>query len=170
MEARIRKANPQDVSAIAKVHVDSWRTTYKGIVADDYLAALSYEKRESAWLEILKSSPHSTSVYVAESPAGAVVGFASSGPEREGDATYRGEIYCIYLLQNYQRRGIGSALWIACVDHLRGLGFTSWLVWVLKSNPACQFYQALGGRLLREKNIQMGNQTLLEAAYGWASF
>ena len=42
----IREASPTDAAAIARVHVDSWRTTYAGIVPADYLANLSYTRRE----------------------------------------------------------------------------------------------------------------------------
>jgi len=41
----IRKAKLDDATGIAKVHVDSWRTTYKGIIPDDFLNNLSYEQR-----------------------------------------------------------------------------------------------------------------------------
>lgn len=166
---RIREARPQDVPAIAKVHVDTWRTTYEGIVASEFLASLSYEKRERMWLDTLSSPTNSASLYVAENPDGTVVGFAAAGPEREGDTTYKGEIYAIYLLENYQRQGIGSALFRTCVRDLGGRGFTSFLLWVLKANPACKFYEALGGKVLREKEIQIGNQLLVEVAYGWTS-
>ena len=45
MRVHIRVANVPDAAAIAKVHVDSWRTTYTGIVPDEYLAQLSYEQQ-----------------------------------------------------------------------------------------------------------------------------
>lgn len=41
-----RKAALEDAPGIANVHVDSWRSTYKGIVPDTYLASLSYENQE----------------------------------------------------------------------------------------------------------------------------
>ncbi|MGM0829571.1 MAG: hypothetical protein ACQEU4_15235 [Bacillota bacterium] len=37
---RIRKANLQDSPGLASVHVHSWRTTYKGIVSEEYLQSL----------------------------------------------------------------------------------------------------------------------------------
>ena len=49
----IREAFPSDTAAIAQVHVDSWRTTYAGIVPADYLANLSYAQREQFWCDIL---------------------------------------------------------------------------------------------------------------------
>jgi hypothetical protein len=39
----IRRAELNDVVGIAKVHVDSWKTTYKDIVPDEFLIKLSYE-------------------------------------------------------------------------------------------------------------------------------
>lgn len=34
---KIRIATIEDAYAIAKVHVDSWKTTYKGIIPDHFL-------------------------------------------------------------------------------------------------------------------------------------
>jgi ribosomal protein S18 acetylase RimI-like enzyme len=167
LDTLICEARPQDIPAIAKVHVDSWRTTYRGIVASEFLASLSYEESERMWLNGLASSTHPVSLLVAETADGAVVGFAAGGPEREGDPNYQGEIYAIYLVQNYQRRGIGSALFKACVRELERRGFTSLLLWVLKANPARRFYETLGGKFLREKEIPIGNERLVEVAYGW---
>lgn len=44
---RIRAATPDDAPGIARVHVDSWRTTYAGIISAEFLANLSYEKSEA---------------------------------------------------------------------------------------------------------------------------
>ena len=49
----IREARIEDAAGMAKVHVDSWRTTYAGIVPDTYLANLSYARREIFWRDIL---------------------------------------------------------------------------------------------------------------------
>jgi hypothetical protein len=47
----IRPARPGDETAIARVHVDSWRTTYRGIMPDDVLAGQSVERRERQWTQ-----------------------------------------------------------------------------------------------------------------------
>ena len=41
----IREAKSEDAAAIAKVHVDSWQTTYQGLLPDNYIAQRSYQKR-----------------------------------------------------------------------------------------------------------------------------
>jgi len=50
----IRKAKISDIPELAKVHVDSWRTTYQGIVSNEFLRDLSYKKREEQWRGFLK--------------------------------------------------------------------------------------------------------------------
>lgn len=39
---KIRKAVLTDAKGIAKVHVDSWRTTYKNIIPDEFLKKFTY--------------------------------------------------------------------------------------------------------------------------------
>ena len=163
----IREASPTDAAAIARVHVDSWRTTYAGIVPADYLANLSYARREQSWRDLLSAPTLSGCVYVAAQDTGEIVGFASGGPERSGDAVYRGELYAIYLLAHYQRQGLGRRLTVAVVQQLLQCGLSSMLVWVLAANPGRAFYAALGGQQVYEKRVTIGAGLLLEVAYGW---
>ena len=67
---QIREATMAKVAAIARVHVESWRTTYKGLLPDDYLANLTYEQHEPRWREILSKSVGHSLVYVAEDNTG----------------------------------------------------------------------------------------------------
>ncbi len=163
----VRTATLEDAPSIARVHVDSWRTTYAGVMPNDYLASLSYEERERMWLDALTKHAATNFAYVAEDAAGKVVGFASAGPESNGDPDYRAELFVIYLLHEHQRKGIGRKLISAVAARLLEEGFESMLLWVLDGNPACEFYEALGGQRLREKPYRAGGVTLVEVAYGW---
>ncbi len=163
----IRLAQPTDAAALARVHVDTWRSAYQGIVPDEHLASLSYEARAKRWQETLSAADGPGFVYVAQDGNGNVAGFATGGPERSGDPTYRGELYAIYLLADYQRKGFGRRLVAAVVNRLMQMGFDSMLIWVLTQNPSRKFYEALGGQPLREKEIVIGGATLTEVAYGW---
>lgn len=164
----VREATYNDVPAIAKVHVDTWRTTYQGIVPDEYLASLSYEQRANGWYQILSHTPEdSYFTYVVEGEPGEIVGFAGGGRERTGDPLYKGELTAIYIQQNHQGRGIGCRLVQAVAERLHLSGINTMLVWVLVDNPACQFYAALGGKPVREKELEIGGKPLIEVAYGW---
>jgi GNAT superfamily N-acetyltransferase len=164
---RVRQAQAGDAPAIARVHVDSWRTAYAGIVAGEFLASLFYESREQMWSQMLSSPTNQSFVHVAETADGQIVGLVCAGPVREGDDTFKGEIYALYLLQSYQRQGIGRLLFRASARELERRGMTSLLVWVLAANPARRFYEAMGGQYVGEKEIEIGEQRLVEVGYGW---
>jgi len=164
----VREATHSDVLAISRIHVDTWRTTYRGIVPDEHLANLSYARRANGWYKIFNHAPEDSNfTYVAEEEPGEIVGFVNGGVERTGDPVYKGELMAIYILQNHQGKGIGRCLAQALALRLHLLGINSMLVWVLGDNPACQFYAALGGSRVYEKELEIGGKPLIEVAYGW---
>jgi GNAT superfamily N-acetyltransferase len=164
----VRDAILNDIPGLAKVHVDAWRTTYRGIVPDSYLASLSYDRKANHWYQFLNhTSQRGYFTYVVEEESGEIVGFDSGGRERTGDPVYKGELTAIYILQNYQGRGIGRCLVEAVAKRLDRWGIDSMLVWVLADNPARQFYAALGGKPVREQELEIGGKPLVEVAYDW---
>jgi ribosomal protein S18 acetylase RimI-like enzyme len=163
----IREATLDDVHGIARVHIDTWRTTYVDIVPTEYLAGLSYEQRESRWRENLSSQGDGNFTLVADAD-GSVVGFAGGGPERNSIPGYDGELYGLYVLAAYQRQGIGRELTLTVARRLAADGFKAMILWVLKDNlKACAFYETVGGMPVGEKTITIGGAELIEVAYGW---
>jgi ribosomal protein S18 acetylase RimI-like enzyme len=166
---KIRAAAPADTEAIGRVHVETWRSAYRGLVSDAYLAGLSPAKGAARWRTFLADRDPARVLLVAEDDVDGVIGFAAAGPERSGDATYRGEIYGIYVTPSQQRRGCGRHLIGAATRRLAAVGFPSMLLWVLEANaPARAFYEALGGIVLRRQPIEIGGAPLTEVAYGWS--
>ncbi|MEH7236803.1 GNAT family N-acetyltransferase [Bacillus sp. JJ1562] len=161
---KIRKAILSDSKGIAKVHVDSWRTTYSGIVPDEFLDQLSYESREKMW----KRGIPNGHVIVAENEQGEIVGFACGGKERSGNyENYQGELYAIYIFQEYQGQGLGKKLVVPVVNQLLDKKINTMLVLVLEENKSCLFYEALGARKLDTVEVEIGGRILKEAVYGW---
>jgi L-amino acid N-acyltransferase YncA len=163
----IREARIEDAAGMAKVHVDSWRTTYVGIVPDSYLANLSYGRREAFWHRILSDDAANSYPFVAVNDEGEIVGFVCGGPQRNGDPAYQAELYSIYLLQAYQGQGIGRQLTRRLVEAFLQVDIQSMLLWVFADNPARRFYEALGGRRLRVEQADFGGVMVDEVAYGW---
>ena len=158
-------ANREDATGVTKVQVDSWRTTFKGIVPDDFLNNLSYDKREPIW----KRAIIENNLYIAEDENGHVIGFSAGGKERTGNyKTYLGELYTIFILKEHQGKGLGRSLVKLVVDDLKRNNLNSMVIWVIKENPACQFYEALGGKEIDTRVIEIGGQKLSEVAYGWS--
>ena len=164
----VRAARPEDAGSIARVQIDSWLTTYAGVVPADFLSSLSYPEGVTYWEGILTKAPASTATFVAETPDAGVVGFVRGGPERDGRQCYRAEIYVIYLLEGFQRRGLGRLLVAALARRFAEDGLGSMLVWVLEDNHAARgFYEALGGEMVGARTINIGGADLTEVCYGW---
>jgi ribosomal protein S18 acetylase RimI-like enzyme len=161
----IRSATIDDAPAIARVHVASWLSTYRGLLPDDFLESLSETNYSERWKRVITDG--TSKVVVAEDDAD-VVGFASGGRERAGEKRFEGELYAIYVLDAAQRRGFGRELVRSMVDGLRELGLTNMIIWVLRDNrPAREFYERLGGVYVRAQPITIGSATLEEVSYGW---
>ncbi len=165
----IREATLSDACTIAKVHVDTWRTTYKGIVNDEFLNELSYDKREEMWINFINNSIiNNKHIFVVEDDENGIVGFASYGMERENGNLSHGELYAIYILEKYQNKGIGRLLFNCVIKRLDELKFKSLLIWALEDNyQACKFYELLGGKKVKEKYIEIGKDRFKEIAYSW---
>lgn len=159
----VRSATPNDAVAIAHVHVESWRSTYAGIVPDAYLAGLDETLRVKLWQEWLIGG----AVVLVSERKSEIVGFAHAGPIREPIKTADAEVYSLYLLKEAQNRGIGRALLSGAAAILRQKGFNSLGLWVLERNRARAFYERCGGRLAASKVIEIGGSHLMEVAYWW---
>lgn len=164
----IRPADVDDAAAIARVHVLSWRSTYKELLPAEFLESLTEGAYTDRWRRFM--SEGSSRVYVVQEgdDRASVVGFASGGHERAGETGYTGELYAIYLIESSQRRGYGRELVRAVAGGLRALGLEDMIVWVLRDNlPARDFYEGLGGVYVRAQPITIGSVTLEEVSYGW---
>ena len=164
---RIRQAVDSDARGIGRVHIDSWRATYSGIVPAEHLAGLDYDERAARWHRIL--ADRRQNAFVAEAADGRIVGFASGGPERSGDAAYPGELYALYIDESRQRQGLGRRLVAALGGWFLSRGWHSMLTWVLAENPSRGFYDALGGtegagrdRLRMERHLTAGDSHRLK--------
>lgn len=166
---RIRVADLDDVSEIADVHIQSWNSTYRGIVADDFIDNMSHSRSEERWSTILSDESKLSLVNVATNETDRIVGFAVGGHERNGDPNYDSELYAIYLLKGYQGQGIGRQLVSSITRGLMGRSISSMLVWALKDNhPAREFYMSLGGKAYRERIVEIGGVGYPDIAYGWS--
>ena len=162
-----RAATIDDATAIARVHVASWRSTYRTLLPSEFLDSLSEAGYADRWRRFI--GEEGNLVYVIED-AGRLVGFASGGRERAGEVGYKGELYAIYVLDDFQRRGHGHQLVREVVAGLKEMGLDDMIIWVLRDNaPAREFYERLGGIYLRAQAITIGSATLEEVSYGWPS-
>lgn len=165
MKVFIRRAEILDAVGIAKVHVDSWKTTYKNIVPDSFLDNLSYEQRTELWKKNI--SEEGNGVFVAENDEGEIVGFVSGGKRGNNHTENAGDLTAIYILKSYQGMGIGRKLVEPMFNQFEKLGYTTIFVEVLEQNKSLHFYEALGAKWFDSKKITIGGAELNLLIYKW---
>jgi GNAT superfamily N-acetyltransferase len=162
-----REATVSDCPAVAKVHVQSWKGSFAGIVPQTFLDKMSVEKRTLAFEAGF--SADSYKMYVAEVAGRGVVGFADFGEPREFIGGHEGELYAIYLAPEFQRKGIGERLFHLGVDYFIGSGKDSMYLLALEVSPYRLFYEKMGGRVIGNKQAEIEGIIYDELVYGWNS-
>lgn len=174
----LRNARLQDSRELARVHVETWRHTYAGMVPDQYLTSLTIDGKAQAWRQWIGRQGRQESVLLVEtqpekdSPAdrgraGRLVGFGHAGPTRDKDLPFKGEVYTLYVDIDWQGQGIGRHLLGCLFRDLLTKGLDSALIWVLADNPSRFFYEAMGGQRIAERQDPFAGVLLDEIAYGW---
>ncbi|GFZ77661.1 acetyltransferase [Paenibacillus marchantiophytorum] len=164
----IRKAVLEDVSGLVHAHINSLKTSHKGILSQDFLDNLNHKWSTPRFTEALSNPKSKVSIYVAESHSKQIAGFIWGGKQRKDDDVYKGEIYAIYLLNEYQRLGLGSKLVKSLVNDLMDFGINSMLVSVFAENASSrQFYESVGGQKILEGTVEVNGQTYKDITYGW---
>lgn len=165
VEIHIRRAIKDDISAIAKVHVDSWKTTYKGIFSNEILDNITYNQREKLWESLFQNEDGHQFRFVAETLNGKIIGFIDGGVERTDTYNCDGELYAIYILQKYQGMKIGQRLFQALLSECKKDNMQSLLVWVVANNPSKKFYEKYNPEKIDTKLLERLN--VEEIAYAW---
>ncbi|SFF57167.1 L-amino acid N-acyltransferase YncA [Halobacillus alkaliphilus] len=161
---KIRRATITDAEGVARVQVDSWRSTYEHIVPEEYLTSMTYENRAQKWKKMITKQL----VYVAENREGNIIGFSNGGQERSRNyPDYEGELYAIYVLKEHQRSGVGKRLLEPIIHELNKMNIHSMLVFVLADNNSRFFYERLGAEKIDTTEIEVSGKTLDEVVYGW---
>ncbi|KAJ3497489.1 hypothetical protein NLG97_g1859 [Lecanicillium saksenae] len=170
----IRRATVNDAADIARIHVQSWQETYRGMMPQSFLDALDIGQRTKNWTAELQN-PNSVPSFVALVD-GQMYGIAGGGaqrPPRDGDVNaaavghYDSEIYRLYVLNEAKGKGLGRKLMRAMADSLTANGMTRPMLWVAAANPTRAFYEHLGGKEFARKTEVVGGAELEEIGYGW---
>lgn len=145
-EILLRPAGPEDADAIAALHVQVWRETYRGLATQAAWDALTKEVRLARWREVLTRNDPRQCTLVAERADG-LVGFGSACAPTEAAFEGRGEIRWLHIAGHAQRTGLGRRLMSALALRLAEWGYEGCALAVVVGNePAIAFYEALGGR------------------------
>lgn len=155
---------------ITQVHLQTWKTSYQGILEQTYLDSLVFNaERLNVRTNLLKDD----NIHMVVTFNNKVVAFADAGTLRthkliknNSNNAAMGELYAIYVLLAHQGLGLGKQLFQTCSQKLQERNLIPFITWVLKDNQtAIQFYQSLKGKPIDEISSTIGNKQYKEVAY-----
>lgn len=133
----IRAAQDRDAEALAPLHVRVWDEAYAGLMPQQVIDERKAEPmtaKVERWRTRL-ARPEGTT-WVAED-AGALVGFVSAGPGRDGSGDL--EVMALYIRSSHYDTGLGHRLLATAI------GDRPAYLWVLEGNArAIRFYERQG--------------------------
>ena len=137
----VRRPVVSDVAGMARVHVASWRQTYRGLMPDSVLDDPELPAaRERFWTGALTDPRYAGNRMAVAELDDAVIGIAMSGPPEDADATWGAQLFLIYVDAIHHGSGAGPALLDAVVDPWEPAA-----LWVADPNPRAQaFYRKHG--------------------------
>lgn len=140
--AFLRRAREGDAERIARLHIQSWRSTYGQELSAAFLQGLDVAERAAEWRRRLADG---VAVILAEEADG-LDGFVACGPAGERGAE-EWEIYNLHVAPLRRGVGLGSRLFDAAAALGRGQGARELVLWVVETNRAARaFYQRKGMR------------------------
>jgi ribosomal protein S18 acetylase RimI-like enzyme len=140
--AQIREATAEDADAIAELHADNWRRTYRGMMLDSYLDGDVVAERRDTWRARFAEPAPDQRIWVAVEDG--LLGFACLYADR--DARWGAYVDNLHVRHDQRGRGLGLALlrraaeWTLAQRPGSGL----WL-WVMEANRGARgFYRRAG--------------------------
>jgi GNAT superfamily N-acetyltransferase len=157
-----------DVDALARLHVDSWRSAYRGMLPDAFLDGPVEANRYQLWQERAGLPAHERPVIITAHRDGVLAGFACVFPH--ADAEWGALLDNLHVSPVLRGHGIGQTLFerVRRVPHSAGTR-ASLHLWVLEANaPARRFYERLDGVAVDNAVTEIApGITVAEIRYAW---
>lgn len=161
----IREATLEDIPEVAKLHVDSWNKTYKGIIEQEHLDNMknNLDKR----IERMRNefNLRKMIVVILDKEIVAFSEFTLTN-EFSKDLDIDCELCGLYVKNEYLGKGIGSKV----LDYVKSIFVENnkkkMGLWCIKeNNNAINFYIRKGGTQVKEKPFTLAGKDYSELAF-----
>jgi GNAT superfamily N-acetyltransferase len=149
-DVSVRLARSDDAVEIARIQVETWRAGYAAILPSTVLAGLSLEAAREAWEPAIVAPPSDRHHVLVALEQDWIVGFVAVSPaagleagDPDPDTTVA--IGPLLVELRWGRRGHGSRLLAAAVDHARGDGMTRSISWIPENDAASRAFLVSAG-------------------------
>jgi GNAT superfamily N-acetyltransferase len=149
-DVSVRAARPDDVADIARIQVETWRFGYRTVLPAQVLDALSVDAADAAWREAVSTPPSPRHHVLVAFDHQWLVGFTALAPagDLEADDPAPESTVAIGPLlvePRWTRRGHGSRLMAAAIDHARSDGMTRAITWIPEADTVTREFLAGAG-------------------------
>ncbi|MGV8850662.1 MAG: GNAT family N-acetyltransferase [Propionibacteriaceae bacterium] len=136
MIVELREAVADDLAGVVAVFLDCWRQSYRGVLPDRLVDAMTDESATALWRRSLAASG-ATVVAVRDDVVLGVTRYALDGST--------GLVHSLYVSPDARGLGLGRRLLDRAANDLAAAQATSALLWVFADNaPSIGFYSACG--------------------------
>ena len=157
----IRKNILEDQEQMAHIKVDGWRNAYDNIVSSKYLKSLDYESQTARYVASFEEYKDLVLVAVKGNE---VLGYSCF--DIKHDQKYDSELVSLYIKPNHLGEGIGSSLLKETAKLLYEQKCHNMILWCFKdNNNAKGFYRSLGGKIVEEKSVKIGDDEYEEVCF-----
>lgn len=164
MALRLRSARGSDASAIADLHIASWRDAYRDILPSEFLASGIETQLTAHWSATLSGRRRPGAVIVAMAGRH-LAGFVAAW--REGVNCH---VDNLHVRPGMRNAGIGRALLSFAAQRLQDQGAVTADLWVFAANQgAIRFYLSLGAEMEPPTSRQTFGQTVIDRRIYWPS-
>ncbi|MEJ1238248.1 GNAT family N-acetyltransferase [Chryseolinea sp. T2] len=165
----LRPATADDAMAIARLHAASWIIAYRGLLSDEYLDNDLAGERIAYWSKKIPLLSEREFIILATDGQDHAAGFIAVMDQPE--IGYSALVDNLHVRPDLKGQGIGKSLMQQAARVLLNSGRTSYYLWVLNGNdPACRFYESIGGVAADETTVHFGGKDVKATRYVWETF
>ncbi|HKC29993.1 MAG TPA: GNAT family N-acetyltransferase [Jatrophihabitans sp.] len=149
-DVSVRPAVADDAAELGRIQVDTWRTAYGKVLPQAVLDGLSTQAAAASWAAAITEPPSPRHHVLVALERQSRVGFTAFGPaeDLEADdpdpATTLG-LAVILVEPRWGRRGHGSRLLAAAIDHARADGMTRAVAWIPEADTTTRGFLVSAG-------------------------
>ncbi len=160
----VRNIEEKDIPSVVDIQIDGWKSAYKGIVDDNILNSMNRNER----IEKRRNDYKENGFIVAELN-NQIVGFCryiDSNKFTPNISNIDCELLALYVKPNLKYNGIGTKLFQFVINEFKSKNKTKMILWCLKNNePSKKFYAKMGGKIIKERTIEIGEKEYLEVGF-----